>query len=365
MSTISNIPTSTQVLVIGGGPAGSYAATVLAREGFDVTLLEKDSFPRYHIGESMLPSCRTFLQFVDADEKVKNHGFVKKPGAALKLNQNKREGYTNFVKLNPENAAWNVIRSEFDEILLRHAASCGAKVHEGVRVTSLDWEEPASETDTSFENRKAKSASWSTDTASGTISFDWLIDASGRAGIVSNKYLKNRQFNQALRNVARWGYWTGGSVYMPGTSRENAPWFEALTDESGWAWFIPLHNGTTSVGVVDSEKASSEKRARLRETLVPGEDLTKALYLEGLKLAPGVQKLLENAKLQSKEIKQAGDYSYSASAYAGSNWRLAGDAGAFIDPYFSSGVHLAFTGGLSAATSICSCIRQECSARFS
>ncbi|KAF8067527.1 putative halogenase [Lyophyllum atratum] len=360
MSAISNIPTSTQVLVIGGGPAGSYAATVLAREGFDVTLLEKDFFPRYHIGESMLPSCRSFLQFVDAEEKVKKHGFAKKPGAAVKLHQHKREGYTDFVAINPENGAWNVIRSEFDEILLRHAASCGVKVHEGVRVTALEFEGGDAAASIPVESRKIKSASWSNDSTSGTISFDWIVDASGRNGIVSTKYLKNRTFNTALRNVAAWGYWTGGSVYMPGTTRENAPWFEALTDESGWAWFIPLHDGTTSVGIVQSEHTSREKRARLRETM-PSENVTKALYLEEIALAPGMQKMLKGAKLKSKDIKQAGDYSYSATAYAGANWRLAGDAGAFIDPFFSSGVHLAFAGGLSAATSIASSIRGECS----
>lgn len=307
----------------------------------------------------MLPSCRSFLQFVDAEEKVKKYGFAKKPGAAVKLHQHKREGYTDFVSINPENGAWNVVRSEFDEILLRHASSCGVKVHEGVRITALEFEEPENETDTTYENRKIKSASWSTDTCCGTIAFDWVIDASGRNGMISTKYLKNRQFNKALRNVAAWGYWTGGSVYMPGTKRENAPWFEALTDESGWAWFIPLHNGTTSVGIVQSEETSREKRARLRETM-PAEDVTKALYLEEIGLAPGMQKMLKGGKLKSNDIRQAGDYSYSATAYAGKNWRLAGDAGAFIDPFFSSGVHLAFAGGLSAASSIASSIRGVC-----
>ncbi|KAG2068035.1 hypothetical protein BDR04DRAFT_1158403 [Suillus decipiens] len=102
-------PTSTEILVVGGGPAGSYAAAALAREGFEVVLLEAANFPRYHIGESLLPSVRPFLKFIDAEESVINYGFTIKPGAAVKLNQYKREGYTDFIALNPDNGAWNVV----------------------------------------------------------------------------------------------------------------------------------------------------------------------------------------------------------------------------------------------------------------
>ncbi|KAG2068033.1 hypothetical protein BDR04DRAFT_1120073 [Suillus decipiens] len=106
---IQKLPTSTEILVIGGGPAGSYAAAALAREGFGVTLLEAANFPRYHIGESLLPSVRPFLTFIDAEKSIMNHGFTLKPGAAIKLNQYKREGYTDFIALNPDNGAWNVV----------------------------------------------------------------------------------------------------------------------------------------------------------------------------------------------------------------------------------------------------------------
>jgi len=239
--------------------------------------------------------------------------------------------------------------------------SCGVKVVEGVNVTSLKFfDDENVEARSNFEKMRVTSASWNSEHGSGTISFDWLVDASGRTGIMSTKYLKSRQFNKSLRNVAFWGYWTGASSYMPGSNRENAPWFEALTDESGWAWFIPLHNGTTSVGVVLNEKSSREKRARLRE-LDLHENEMEAHYLKQLNLAPGVQRLLGNGTLQSKEVQCAGDYSYCSALYAGRNWRIAGDAGAFIDPFFSSGVHLAFTGGLSAASTISACIRNQCS----
>ncbi|KAJ7634562.1 putative halogenase [Roridomyces roridus] len=352
-SPSSAVPLSTNVLVIGGGPGGSYAAAALAREGFQVTLLERDHFPRYHIGESMLPSCQSFLRFIGAEDKVRNYGFTIKVGGAVKLNQYKREGYTDFVAENPNNYAWNVVRSEFDEILLRHAAENGASVYEGVRVASLEF--------SAEDNDKPVAADWVDDKGNtGKIQFDWLVDASGRNGIVSTRYLKNRKFNQSLKNMAMWSYWDSAeaSVYGKGTSRENAPWFEALTDETGWAWFIPLHNGTVSVGVVMSEVSSRAKKAKLSEM---GAAAMQEHYLTQLQLAPGLVGLLGKAQ-QVGDVKSAGDYSYSADKYAGGNYRIVGDAGAFIDPFFSSGVHLAFAGGLSAAATISACIRGQCTA---
>lgn len=178
---------------------------------------------------------------------------------------------------------------------------------------------------------------------------------------MSTRYLKNRTFNKTLRNVAVWGYWTGTSRYAPGTTRENAPWFEALIDETGWAWFIPLHNGTTSVGVVLVEEESKRKRSQYRSECKdksPSE-MQHDCYMADLQRAPGLIQLLGTATFEGK-LMSAGDYSYHATEYAGSNFRLAGDAGAFIDPFFSSGIHLALTGGLSAASTIAASIRGDC-----
>ncbi|KAJ7715075.1 putative halogenase [Mycena metata] len=342
-----DIPAPTDILVIGGGPAGAFAATVLAREGFEVTLLEKDHFPRYHVGESMLPSCRPFMRFIGVEQKVVDYGFSVKRGGAFLFNHMKREGYTDFINPDPSKAAWNVTRADFDEILLRNASENGVHVLEGVSVNSIKF---AVEND-----KKPVSAAWKSDTgATGEVKFKWLVDASGRNGIISTKYLKNRKFNQALRSVAFWGYWTGAGMYAPGTSRENATWLEAFTDESGWAWFIPLHGGKVSVGVVLKEDSSNAKKAGLS-----GPDVNAQHYHNQLKLVPGVARLLQGAKFLG-EVRSAGDYSYSASQYAGPNYRIAGDAGAFIDPFFSSGVHLAFSGGLSTASTIAASIRGHC-----
>ncbi|KAK5991522.1 Flavin-dependent halogenase ascD [Cladobotryum mycophilum] len=356
----SSIPKKTTVLVIGGGPGGSYTAAALAREGIDTVLLEGDKFPRYHIGESMLASMRHLLRFIDLDKTFDQYGFVKKPGAAFKLNKNKREGYTDFIAAGgPNNYSWNVIRSEADMIMFEYAGKSGAKIFDGVQVKSIEFENPTPAPADGGENplpgRPVKATYMVKDTkATGEISFDYVVDASGRIGILSTKYMKNRRYNQGLKNVANWGYFEGCGAYSPGTHKENSPFFEALQDESGWAWLIPLHNGTTSVGVVMNQQIATEKKKERNY------DGTKDFYLDSLtKLAPNLMAIIGEGKLVS-EIKSASDYSYSASSYAFPNARIVGDAGCFIDPYFSSGVHLALTGGLSAATTICAAIRGDC-----
>ncbi|KAJ2923818.1 hypothetical protein H1R20_g13275, partial [Candolleomyces eurysporus] len=357
MPTEVEIPSiTTKVLVIGGGPGGSYAASVLAREGIEVTLLEATKFPRYHIGESMLPSLKLFLRYIDAEEKVKNHGFCVKPGAAVKLNQFKREGYTDFLRHDPNHWSWNVVRSEFDEILLRHAAESGATVLEEHKVTEILFAKDADGNATS----RPCAATYSCNTGVGTVNFDYLIDASGRNGIMSTRYLHNRRMNKSLKNIACWAYWHGDlKMYKPGTGRENAPWFESLTDESGWGWFIPLHDGIVSVGIVMDQSISTAKKTAARAK--NSESTLKDHYLEQLQFVPGVQDLIGNGTLLDGNVRSAGDYSYSPDRYSGDHFRLVGDAGAFIDPFFSSGVHLAILSGLTAALTITAPLRGHCS----
>ncbi|KAK7994017.1 hypothetical protein PG989_007398 [Apiospora arundinis] len=353
-----SIPHRCTVLVIGAGPGGSYAASALAREGIDVVQLEADVFPRYHIGESMLASMRHLLRFIDLEDKFESYGFIKKPGAAFKLNKHKREGYTDFIAAGgPNNYAWNVVRAEADLLMFRHASESGAKTFDGVKVKSIEFQdatvEPAGEPNLNPGRPVAATYEIKSTKETGRIAFDYIVDASGRAGILSTQYMKNRRFNQGLKNVASWGYWEGCGTYSPGTYRESSPFFEALRDQSGWAWFIPLHNKTVSVGVVMNQEIAIQQKKE-------GQLDTAAHYHESLKLAPALGQLIgENGQLAST-VKAASDYSYSASAYAFPYARIVGDAGCFIDPYFSSGVHLALTGGLSAATTISAAIRGDC-----
>jgi len=265
---------------------------------------------------------------------------------------------TNFVAAGgPQGYAYNVVRSECDELLFRHAGESGAHIFDGIKVNSFKFIPSglprSSDPDCEIPDPgRPESATWtSKDGKTGVIKFEYLVDASGRQGLVSTKYLKNRKMNagEQLNSTASWGYWINGATYGVGTEQEGNPYFEALHDGSGWAWYIPLHTGEVSVGVVRNSKVFAQKK---RDT----DSDSKGVYLDCIKHNVGMRDLLASATLVS-EIKSAADWSYNALAYACPYVRIAGDAGCFVDPFFSSGVHLALNAGLSAATTICASMK--------
>ncbi|KAH8435192.1 NAD(P)/FAD-dependent oxidoreductase [Aspergillus melleus] len=353
------IPAECTVLVVGGGPGGSYAASLLAREGLNTVLLEADEFPRFHVGESMLPSIRHFFRYIDLDTKFKEHGFTKKNGGVFKLNS-KPIAYTDFVGAGgPENYTWNFLRSESDDLMLKHAVKCGAKVFTPVRVTSLQFA-PTGARDNSAQSTpdnashslgRPVSATWASTEDCGAIRYKYLIDATGRSGIVSTKYMKNRKMNTALKDAATWGYWEGCGVFGEGTHTENDPYFEAIRDGSGWIWAIPLKE-MVSIGVVMKQEIVVAKKRERR--LSPSQ-----IYVNSIENTPGIKNLLEKAELVS-DLHSTADWSYNATTYASPYLRIVGDAGCFIDPLFSSGVHMALVGALSAAVTICAAERGNC-----
>ncbi|KAJ6506118.1 hypothetical protein DFH09DRAFT_1334860 [Mycena vulgaris] len=180
---------------------------------------------------------RNYLGFIGLEDDFVNHGFLVKVGGEP---ERRIRLIKYMIAMGAEYKTWNLIRSEMDEILFHHAQKQGAKVFQETRVESIEFEgEPTSS--------RPKAANWTqNDGSAGKIEFDWLIDATGRVGIMSSKYLKNRQMRESLRNIAVWEYWTDVRRYGEGTIKADSGWFEALTDETGWAWVIPLHNGQTS-----------------------------------------------------------------------------------------------------------------------
>jgi len=321
--------------VIGGGPAGSTTATLLAREGFDVTLVERDVFPRYHIGESLLPSCLEVLELTGALEKIEAYGFQHKGGGYFAWG--KDSWVLDFAPLRYP-YSFQVVRSEFDHLLLEHAKSQGVKVFEGTEIRSL-----------SFDGDRPRSATWSQVTGgsdTGEISFDYLVDASGRAGVIAMHYLKNRHYHNAFQNIAMWGYWTGAGrmSFAPEGAIANG----AVPE--GWLWGIPLHDGTMSVGLVLHKTTFKEVRQQ--------SDSLEQIYLNAINSCPLIADLVKAGKLVTN-IRTEQDYSYIAGSLTGPGYFLIGDAACFIDPLLSTGVHLATHSAMLCAASIASILRGD------
>ena len=314
---------SCDVVVIGGGPGGSTAAALLARRGYRVIALEKAHHPRFHIGESLLPMNLPVFERLGVLDKVRQLG-VFKPGADFEA-ENAR-GYNTFAFAralgNSPPHAYQVWRQDFDKMLYDHARTCGADAREGHEVTQVEQLGPReSWLDVVADDGRAY-----------RIQARYVVDASGREAFLSTKN-KLRRKNDQHQSAAIFGHFRG-AVAREG---EDAGNISIYSFAHGWMWMIPLPDGVMSVGAVCRPDYLKQRKGRTVEFL-----------LETLQLSPALWRRVQQAELIDNEIRVTGNYSYDSTRMGGLGWVLVGDAFAFLDPVFSSGVYLAMSGAEQA-----------------
>jgi FADH2-dependent halogenase len=316
------------VAVIGGGPGGSSAATALARRGRTVLLLERDRFPRFHIGESQLPWSNEVFRALGVHDAIAEAGFVKKWGASFRTVDGVREQYADFqfAVETPTPQTFQVPRATFDEVLLRHSERSGVKVLEEHRAL-----------DAAFETDGVVLRFVGPDGTKQAVRVGFVVDASGRTGFLT-KMLGRHEFDPVLRNIAVHAQYEG----IPRLEGRRAGDIRMFTRaDMGWIWLIPISESVTSVGAVIPQSVH-----RRESKAVPEDSLTH--YLTG---TAGLAPLLAPARRVSPARFDA-DYSYLGTSLAGDRWIAVGDAAAFLDPIFSTGVLLAMQAGLEAAEAI-------------
>ncbi|QIM52414.1 NAD(P)/FAD-dependent oxidoreductase [Hydrogenophaga crocea] len=323
------------VLVIGGGPAGSTASTLLARQGHQVVLIDKDHHPRFHIGESLLPANMPLLDELGVGEAVRAIGMLK-PGAEFVSPQHSHTQTYYFADAWDKSmpTAYQVKRADFDHLLLRNAQAQGVEVHEGTRATELAWsgDRQRLETVTSVDAQGLRT--------------EWrprfVLDCTGRDTLLAGQ-LQAKQKNPDHNSAAIYAHFRGARR-LSGHDEGNITvfWFD-----HGWFWFIPLSDGATSVGMVTWPYHMKTR----------GERGLQQFLLDNIATCPGLSERLRDAEMVTP-AEATGNYSYTSRLSHGEGFLLLGDAYAFIDPVFSSGVWLAMSSAQVGARTVDTCLRE-------
>ncbi len=318
--------------MVGGGPAGSTIAALLAERGEHVVLVEKDRHPRVHIGESLLPFNLPLFERLGVKDEIARIGMPKYGAEFVSLYNGKTSGFefaNGWDKGFPY--AYQVRRSEFDHILLKNAAAKGATVIEECRVTDVAFP-PEGGAVASGRDADGQVRRWRA---------KFLVDASGRDTLLASRFdIKHR--NPKHASAAIFGHFTGAHR-SSGKAEGNIAlfWFD-----HGWCWFIPLADGTTSVGAVCRPGYIKSRKTDLRD-----------FFIATIALCPPLAQRLEHARLVSP-VTGTGNYSYRSKRMMGKSYIMVGDAFAFIDPMFSTGVYVAMSSAFLGADVVSACLRE-------
>ncbi|MEO6896951.1 MAG: NAD(P)/FAD-dependent oxidoreductase [Caldimonas sp.] len=311
------------VLVVGGGPAGSTIAALLAAQNRDVVLVEKLVHPRFHIGESLLPANAALFDRLGVREQVETIGMAKY-GVEFVSPDHEQPQFMEFVEAWDKSMpyAWQVRRSQLDELLFRNAASAGARTFEGHRVRGIEFDREGATAEVELDDGARRR--WRA---------RFVVDASGRDTLLANQ-LRCKEKNARHNSSALYAHYTGAER-LPGRLEGNITifWFE-----HGWFWFIPLADGTTSIGAVCWPHYLKSRTKPLPD-----------FFRDTVALCPALEQRLAGATLVDDRVHATGNYSYLSARSSGDRYLMIGDAYAFIDPVFSSGVYLAMQNAFDGA----------------
>ncbi len=331
MAHDSQFPQEVDVAVIGGGPAGATASALIAQQGYRVELFERERFPRFHIGESLIPETYWVLERLGMLDKLQQSHFVKKYSVQFVNQRGQLSEPFHFVDHKPHESSqtWQVRRSEFDQLMLNNARERGVNAHEETRVLEVLLE----------GSRAVGVRVKAQDGSEHEVRAKAVIDASGQSSMLLDRF-NLRQWDPVLKKAAVWTYWKG--AYRDTGHHEGTTVVIQTEGKKGWFWYIPLHDDIVSVGVVAAHDYLFEGR-----TSKEFEDI----YFEEVARCPGVQPRIANAQ-RCDIFRAQKEYTYRGTKAAGDGWVMVGDAFGFLDPLYSSGVLLALNSGAMAADAI-------------